>query len=82
MSEQLTFEELKDCFELRVPIIIEGSYKFNKEPTHITSLKENYNCGGLVKVEGSDDLYEGYRIRIFKDETNTYKYWINNGRTI
>lgn len=61
--EILTVDELKECKEKRIPIIIHNSYKFSIEPTYIISVKEHEGFGGIVEVEGSIDKYEGYRIR-------------------
>lgn len=60
----MTIDELKEAMNNKTPVFIANSWRFDVEPTIIISVKENDLFGGIVKVENSNDSYEGYRVRI------------------
>ena len=60
----MNIEELKKAKENKTPVFIERSWLFSDEKTIITEVKENPALGGIVKVEGGNQYYEGYRVRI------------------
>jgi hypothetical protein len=47
----------------QTPVTIRGSYLFHEEPTIILSYQPGELC---VKVKGSDDMYEIWRIKRYK----------------
>ena len=57
----MTKEECIEAMEKKLPIYIEGSYRFFDTPTIIISVGW-MSC----KVENSDDHYEHYRIKLAK----------------
>lgn len=60
----MKIEELKKVKENKTPVFIERSWWFSDKKTIITAVKENPLLGGIVMVEGGDQYYEGYRVRI------------------
>ncbi len=64
----MEIEEAKTCMAERTPVIIINSYHFLDTPTYITEVYENVSVPN-VKVEGSDDQYEVWRV-----EKYVYKF--------
>lgn len=59
----MDIKEIQQAIEEKTPILIANSYKFSDTPTIILSF-----CGNpdYVKVEGSDDAYGIWRLRLEK----------------
>ena len=56
----MTPKEIKQAIEQKIPVLIDNSWLFSSEPTIILSV-----CGNpdYVKVKGSDDSYEIWRVK-------------------
>lgn len=64
IKNDMTTSELTKLMFDKTPILIKNSWTFALEPTFIKEVKENPILGNMVKVDRSDQYYEGFRIRI------------------
>lgn len=73
----MEIDEAKKCMAERIPVIIRNSYYFYNTPTYITKIYENVSVTN-VKVEGSNDHYEIWRVEKYVNELNKFIGRIKN----